>query len=70
MIWRHKEYLNLYNANYDSQNPVSANVLIQRLQAIEHSHMNDKYNKSKRKAEDPEKHRVSRGYIVGSCFIY
>ncbi|OAD01462.1 hypothetical protein MUCCIDRAFT_165339 [Mucor lusitanicus CBS 277.49] len=53
-IWRHKEYLNLYNANQDSHNPVSANVLVQRLQAIE----NSRAIQSKRKATDPEEHKA------------
>ncbi|KAL9550312.1 hypothetical protein MBANPS3_004785 [Mucor bainieri] len=53
-IWRHKEYLNLYNANQDSHNPVSANVLVQRLHAIESS----RAIQSKRKAADPEEHKV------------
>ncbi|KAK4521719.1 uncharacterized protein ATC70_004253 [Mucor velutinosus] len=53
-IWRHKEYLNLYNANQDSHRPVSANVLVQRLQAIE----NSRAIQSKRKATDPEEHKA------------
>ncbi|GAN05292.1 conserved hypothetical protein [Mucor ambiguus] len=53
-IWRHKEYLNLYNANQDSHNPVSANVLVQRLQVIE----NSRAIQSKRKATDPEEHKA------------
>jgi hypothetical protein len=63
MIWRHKEYLNLYNANYDSQSPVSASVLVQKLQTIETSHMNDKHNKLKRKNTSPEEHKVKKHTI-------
>ncbi|CAO3630942.1 unnamed protein product [Mucor fragilis] len=53
-IWRHKEYVNLYNANQDSHSPVSASVLVQRLQAIE----NSRAIQSKRKATDPEEHKA------------
>ncbi|CAO0793758.1 unnamed protein product [Mucor circinelloides] len=69
-IWRHKEYLNLYNANQDSHDPVSANVLVQRLQAIE----NSRAMQSKRKATDPEEHKVSdkgqRREYDGDLLIY
>lgn len=53
-IWRHKEYITLYNANYDSDRPVSANVLVQRLAAIEKSQVNDKL---KRKVTDSDEHK-------------
>ncbi|KAG2234710.1 hypothetical protein BDF21DRAFT_433273 [Thamnidium elegans] len=53
-VWRHKEYVTLYNANYDSDSPVSANVLIQRLANIEHSQMNSKL---KRKPTDSKEHK-------------
>lgn len=46
--------MNLYNANQDSHSPVSASVLVQRLQAIE----NSRAIQSKRKATDPEEHKV------------
>lgn len=57
-IWRHKEYINLYNANYDSDNPVGANVLIQRLNMIENLKETDKYNQLKRKATDLDEHKL------------
>lgn len=53
-IWRHKEYVTLYNANYDSDSPVSAHVLIQRLASIEQSQMNGKL---KRKPTDSGEHK-------------
>lgn len=53
-VWRHKEYVTLYNANYDSDSPVSASVLLQRLASIEHSQMNSKL---KRKPTDSGEHK-------------
>ncbi|KAI9244332.1 hypothetical protein EDC94DRAFT_629736 [Helicostylum pulchrum] len=53
-VWRHKEYVTLYNANYDSDSPVSANVLIQRLANIEQSQLNSKF---KRKPTDSGEHK-------------
>ncbi|KAI7893232.1 uncharacterized protein EV154DRAFT_502152 [Mucor mucedo] len=53
-VWRHKEYITLYNANYDSDRPVSAPMLVQRLIAIENAQACDK---NKRKATDPNEHR-------------
>ncbi|KAI9468473.1 MAG: hypothetical protein EXX96DRAFT_106785 [Benjaminiella poitrasii] len=54
-IWRHKEYVNLYNANVDSENRVSAKVLIDRLQAIER--LRSSNSQLKRKLTDPDEHR-------------
>lgn len=53
-VWRHKEYITLYNANYDSERPVCASVLVQRLAAIEKSQA---YDRLKRKITDPNEHR-------------
>lgn len=47
----------MYNANYDSDNPVSANVLVQRLNSIEQLKISDKYNQLKRKATDIDEHK-------------
>ncbi|KAI8637798.1 hypothetical protein BD408DRAFT_423980 [Parasitella parasitica] len=58
-IWRHKEYVNLYNANSDSRHPVSAKVLVQRLQATENAQNVEKHNQSKRKATDSEEHKAT-----------
>ncbi|KAI7898100.1 uncharacterized protein BX663DRAFT_490365 [Cokeromyces recurvatus] len=55
-IWRHKEYLNLYNANVDSDNRVSAKVLIERLQAMEKLRLSN--NQLKRKLTDPDEHKT------------
>jgi E3 ubiquitin-protein ligase RAD18 len=55
-IWRHKEYINLYNANFDSQSPVNASTLVQKLATIEQSYLNDKNNQSKRKTPDSTVH--------------
>ncbi|KAI8975623.1 hypothetical protein BDF20DRAFT_914515 [Mycotypha africana] len=57
-IWRHKEYISLYNANVDSSTPVSAQVLIQRLIEMERSIEKDKNNQMKRKAANPEDHKA------------
>ncbi|CEP15180.1 hypothetical protein [Parasitella parasitica] len=58
-IWRHKEYVNLYNANSDSKDPVSAKELVRRLRAAEQSMIAEKHNQSKRKATDPEEHKAT-----------
>ncbi|CEG83307.1 hypothetical protein RMATCC62417_17252 [Rhizopus microsporus] len=57
-IWRHKEYLNLYNANLDSQNPVGADVLIRRLAEMERAYDANRNNQVKRKNTDTEMHNI------------
>ncbi|KAI8375095.1 hypothetical protein EDC96DRAFT_497885 [Choanephora cucurbitarum] len=57
MIWRYTEYVTMWNANNDSESPVSAHVLVQRLQKMENSMLAEKNNQLKRKTEDPDSHR-------------
>ncbi|KAI8095054.1 uncharacterized protein B0P05DRAFT_524518 [Gilbertella persicaria] len=57
MMWRHTEYVTMWNANNDSENPVSAHVLIQRLQKMESSMLAEKNNQLKRKNEDLNSHK-------------
>ncbi|OBZ85977.1 Postreplication repair E3 ubiquitin-protein ligase rad18 [Choanephora cucurbitarum] len=57
MIWRYTEYVTMWNANNDSESPVSAHVLIQRLQKMENSMLAEKNNQLKRKTEDTDTHR-------------
>ncbi|KAG0944590.1 hypothetical protein G6F57_000467 [Rhizopus arrhizus] len=61
-VWRHKEYINLYNANLESHNPVSAEVLIKRLAEIERTHEANKNNQIKRKNIDSDTHNILFDY--------
>ncbi|CAO3680397.1 unnamed protein product [Rhizopus stolonifer] len=56
-IWRHKEYINLFNANVDSHRPVGVDTLIRRLADMEKTHEMNKNNQAKRKDVDSDIHK-------------
>ncbi|KAF7730812.1 E3 ubiquitin-protein ligase rad18 [Apophysomyces ossiformis] len=58
MIWRHKEYLTLYAANADSQNPVSASVLLRQLQELESAYVHSRNAPLKRSTPDLDQHQA------------
>ncbi|KAI8976757.1 hypothetical protein BDB01DRAFT_852970 [Pilobolus umbonatus] len=57
-IWRHKEYLTLYNSNNDSTSPVSTRQLINTLADNERVYLRNKSTQSKKKITDAYEHNI------------
>ncbi|KAI8889000.1 hypothetical protein K501DRAFT_282449 [Backusella circina FSU 941] len=51
-IWRHKEYINIYEANADSSHPAAFSTLRKRLEDNEQYYLSSKNNQAKRKDND------------------
>jgi hypothetical protein len=57
-IWRHKEYINLYEANVDSLNPVGVKILCKRLEESEQCYLSSKQSQAKRKETDTTDYNI------------
>ncbi|KAG0180560.1 E3 ubiquitin-protein ligase rad18 [Apophysomyces sp. BC1021] len=60
MIWRHKEYVTLYNANADSPNPAPASILLRQLHDLELAYSQSRNSSTKKSTPDLEQHEVSK----------
>lgn len=57
LIWRHREWLTLYEANMDAEHPVDFHTLKRRLDEAEEAHLNNRGNGYKQ-SPDLEQHKA------------
>ena len=75
-IWRHKEYINLYEANADSLNPVGFQTLRKRLDESEQCYISSKQTQAKRKETDMTDYNILFNiyvynlYNIQTCILF